>query len=67
MRLAGCVGSLASTSSGLDVETAEHFASTVNQPRTNITMLFIAHQLPKALIVDETLSLRVVTNTARPV
>jgi len=53
--------------SGLDVETAEHFATTVNQLRTKITMLFIAHQLPKGLIVDETLSLRVVTNTARPV
>jgi subfamily B ATP-binding cassette protein HlyB/CyaB len=37
----------------LDHETAEAFARTVNQLKGRVTMLFIAHQLPRALKVDE--------------
>jgi len=39
--------------SNLDQATAEHFARTVNQLKGKVTMLFIAHQLPKGLKVDE--------------
>jgi subfamily B ATP-binding cassette protein HlyB/CyaB len=39
--------------SNLDGETAEQFARTVNQLRGRVTMLFIAHHLPRALQVDE--------------
>jgi len=38
----------------LDVPTAEHFAKTINQLRGHVTLLFIAHQVPKSLQVDET-------------
>ncbi|HUW25988.1 MAG TPA: peptidase domain-containing ABC transporter [Gallionella sp.] len=41
--------------SNLDIETAEHFAHTVNKLKGKVTMLFITHQLPKALQVDEVL------------
>jgi len=34
-------------------ETAEHFARTINRLKGKTTMLFIAHMLPKALLVDE--------------
>jgi subfamily B ATP-binding cassette protein HlyB/CyaB len=37
----------------LDHETAEAFARTVNQLKGRVTMLFIAHQLPRTLQVDE--------------
>jgi len=40
--------------SNLDSHTAEHFAKTVNQLRGKVTILFIAHQVPKGLHVDET-------------
>jgi len=43
--------------SNLDQETAEHFARTVNQLKGRVTMLFIAHQLPRALQVDEVIRL----------
>jgi subfamily B ATP-binding cassette protein HlyB/CyaB len=43
--------------SGLDHETAEAFARTVNQLKGRVTMLFIAHQLPRALQVDSTVRL----------
>jgi subfamily B ATP-binding cassette protein HlyB/CyaB len=43
--------------SNLDPETAEHFARTVNQLKGRVTMLFIAHQLPRALQVDEVIRL----------
>lgn len=43
--------------SNLDPETAEQFARTVNQLRGKVTMLFIAHQLPKGLRVDKTVAL----------
>lgn len=39
--------------SSLDQATAEHFAHTVNKLKGKVTMLFITHQLPKALQVDE--------------
>ena len=39
--------------SSLDQQTSEHFAMTINQLRGKVTMLFIAHALPKNLIVDE--------------
>lgn len=42
--------------SSLDQATAEHFAGTVNKLKGKVTMLFITHQLPKALQVDEVLT-----------
>ena len=39
--------------SGLDQETAEQFAQTVNALKGKVTMLFIAHNLPRNLQVDE--------------
>ena len=41
--------------SNLDMQTAEHFAATINKLKGQVTMLFITHQLPKALQVDEVL------------
>jgi len=43
--------------SSLDPNTAEQFARTVNQFRGRVTMLFIAHQLPKGLQVDSVVTL----------
>ncbi|MGQ0546513.1 MAG: peptidase domain-containing ABC transporter [Betaproteobacteria bacterium] len=43
--------------SNLDQQTAERFAQTVNKLKGVATMLFIAHQLPKGLAVDEVFSL----------
>ncbi len=43
--------------SNLDASTAEQFARTVNQLKGKVTMLFIAHQIPKGLSVDEVLTL----------
>ena len=43
--------------SSLDEATAESFARTVNQFRGKVSMLFIAHQLPKGLKVDEVVRL----------
>ncbi|WP_428633933.1 peptidase domain-containing ABC transporter [Sedimenticola sp.] len=39
--------------SALDPQTAEHFATTINQLRGKVSMLFITHALPKNLQVDE--------------
>nr|WP_241695950.1 ATP-binding cassette domain-containing protein [Solimonas terrae] len=39
--------------SSLDPATAEHFCATINQLKGKVTMLFIAHGLPKSLQVDE--------------
>jgi len=36
---------------------AAHFARTVNQLKGKVTMLFITHQLPKGLQVDEIVAL----------
>lgn len=41
----------------LDPQTAEHFARTINKLKGKATMLFIAHQLPKGLQVDEVVTL----------
>ncbi len=46
--------------SNLDQETAEHFAQTVNRLKGKVTMIFITHQVPKGLQVDE------VVNMGRP-
>ena len=43
--------------SALDPHTAERFAQTVNKLRGAATILFIAHQLPKGLAVDEVFTL----------
>ena len=42
--------------SNLDQATAELFANTINKLKGKVTMLFITHQLPKALQVDEVLT-----------
>ena len=42
--------------SNLDQQTAEHFAKTINTLKGKVTMLFITHQVPKGLRVDEVLS-----------
>ncbi|MFZ5763635.1 MAG: peptidase domain-containing ABC transporter [Thermodesulfobacteriota bacterium] len=43
--------------SNLDQLTAEHFAKTINRLKGQVTMLFITHQIPRGLQVDEVLSL----------
>ncbi len=43
--------------SALDAETAEHFAKTINALKGKVTMLFIAHALPKSLRVDDVIHL----------
>ena len=43
--------------SNLDEATAEHFARTVNQLKGRVTALFIAHQVPRGLQVDEVVKL----------
>ncbi|MHB9119274.1 MAG: peptidase domain-containing ABC transporter [Burkholderiales bacterium] len=43
--------------SNLDQATAEHFAATVNRLRGKATVLFITHQVPKGLKVDEAIML----------
>jgi subfamily B ATP-binding cassette protein HlyB/CyaB len=43
--------------SNLDQATAERFAQTVNKLKGAATILFIAHQLPKGLAVDEVFTL----------
>jgi len=44
--------------SGLDRETAERFALTVNKLRGSATILFIAHMVPEGLVVDEVVRLK---------
>jgi subfamily B ATP-binding cassette protein HlyB/CyaB len=43
--------------SSLDAQTAERFAQTVNKLKGAATILFVAHQLPKGLAVDEVFTL----------
>jgi len=43
--------------SSLDAAAAEQFARTVNRFRGRVTMIFIAHQLPKGLQVDSVVTL----------
>ena len=42
--------------SNLDQHTAEHFAKTINRLKGQVTMVFITHQIPKGLQVDEVFS-----------
>lgn len=42
--------------SNLDQPTAEHFAQTINRLKGQVTMLFITHQIPRGLQVDEVFS-----------
>ena len=44
--------------SGLDQQTAERFAQTVNTLRSSATVLFVAHQVPRGLEVDRVEVLR---------
>ncbi len=39
--------------SNLDQQTAEHFAATINTLKGRVTLLFITHQLPRGLLVDD--------------
>ena len=43
--------------SNLDQATAEHFARTINKLKGKVTMLFITHQIPRGLAVDEVIDL----------
>ncbi|OQA31836.1 MAG: Alpha-hemolysin translocation ATP-binding protein HlyB [Betaproteobacteria bacterium ADurb.Bin341] len=43
--------------SNLDQQTAEHFAKTINKLKGKVTMLFITHQIPRGLQVDEVIQL----------
>lgn len=49
--------------SNLDSQTAEHFARTINKLKGTVTMLFITHQIPQGLKVDEVIELG--THTTR--
>lgn len=49
--------------SNLDTQTAEHFARTINKLKGKVTMLFITHQIPRGLAVDEVIELS--ANTTR--
>jgi subfamily B ATP-binding cassette protein HlyB/CyaB len=42
--------------SNLDQQTAEHFAKTINKLKGKVTMIFITHQIPRGLAVDEVFS-----------
>ena len=42
--------------SNLDQQTAEHFAKTINRLKGKVTMVFITHQIPRGLAVDEVFS-----------
>ena len=37
--------------------TAEHFAQTINRIKGKVTMIFITHQVPKGLQVDEVVNM----------
>jgi subfamily B ATP-binding cassette protein HlyB/CyaB len=41
----------------LDAETAEQLARTISALRGKVTVVFIAHQLPRGLVVDDTVAL----------
>ena len=51
--------------SNLDQQTAEHFAHTINGLKGLATMIFITHQTPKALQVDEVIDLKPYFPTAQ--
>ncbi|MHB1125172.1 MAG: peptidase domain-containing ABC transporter [Ramlibacter sp.] len=50
--------------SSLDAQTAAAFARTINQLRGKVTIVFIAHQVPRGLHVDETIIIGSPTNVA---
>lgn len=52
--------------SGLDQQTAEQFAHTVNQLKGKVTMLFIAHNLPRSLKVDQVFTFEAVRSVSSP-
>ena len=43
--------------SALDMQTAEHFAKTINALKGKVTMIFITHAMPKGLLVDRIIHL----------
>ncbi|MBU3897318.1 MAG: ATP-binding cassette domain-containing protein [Gammaproteobacteria bacterium] len=43
--------------SNLDQQTAEHFAQTINRIKGSVTMIFITHQVPKGLQVDDVVNM----------
>lgn len=43
--------------SNLDQQTAEHFARTINRLKGRVTMVFITHQVPRGLQVDEVVNM----------
>ncbi|MEO1766543.1 peptidase domain-containing ABC transporter [Thiobacter aerophilum] len=43
--------------SNLDQQTAEHFAQTINRLKGKVTTIFITHQVPKGLQVDEVVNM----------
>lgn len=53
--------------SNLDQHTAEQFAQTINKLKGKVTILFISHQLPKGLAVDEAILLGKETATGNQV
>ena len=54
--------------SSLDAHTAEQFAQTINLLKGKVTILFITHQIPKGLQVDEAVpaALEAVDNERKP-
>ena len=51
--------------SNLDQQTAEHFAKTINKLKGQVTMIFITHQIPRGLQVDEVFSMGEDRHTTR--
>lgn len=51
--------------SSLDQQTAEHFARTINKLKGKVTMLFITHQIPRGLQVDDVFSFGADQSTTR--
>lgn len=51
--------------SNLDQQTAEHFAKTINRLKGKVTMIFITHQIPRGLAVDEVFSFGADQHTTR--
>jgi ATP-binding cassette, subfamily B, bacterial HlyB/CyaB len=49
--------------SNLDPQTAEQFAQTINKLKGKVTILFITHQLPKSLSVDDVINLEISKST----
>ena len=43
--------------SNLDQQTAEHFAQTIDRLKGKVTMIFITHQVPKGLQVDDVVNM----------